>query len=196
MQTISFHETSSETDLVKCAREGDGDAFLTLVNRFHTRAFHIARQITPDPAEAEDTLIRALVTAYTQLDQCREGDEFYPWLVKLVVHEALQKVSGGSRQEVPSNEFGIADLAREISPWRGRPQEQLKPQELSRILEDAMQTLHPRTLAAFVLADMEGMSVEYAADVLDRPLREVKNSLLRARLQLSAALSSRLRSWM
>jgi RNA polymerase sigma factor (sigma-70 family) len=100
-----------EAALVGRAREGDADAFGTLVTMHQAAAFRVAYVLTGAAADAEDAAQEGFVKAYLALDRFREGSAFRPWLLTIVGNEARNRVRARGRRE------GLADRA--IAAVRG-----------------------------------------------------------------------------
>jgi RNA polymerase sigma-70 factor (ECF subfamily) len=79
----------SDAALVVRAREGDGDAFGTLVRRYLPAAHAAAHALLGESADAEDVCQDAFVAALQHLDECRPEEKFRPWLLTIVRNRAL-----------------------------------------------------------------------------------------------------------
>jgi RNA polymerase sigma-70 factor (ECF subfamily) len=164
-QTRGFDETV----VVDRARHGDFRAFAELVERYEAGVFRLARHLTRSQGDAEEVLQRTFLEAYEGLGELPGGSEFHPWLIRIVVSQALMRPR-------PRKED------RAVSPD--------KPFEVKngKIPDRALGSLRPVLRAVFVLRDMEGMCVEDTAAMLHMPARAVQRRLLRARLQLRERL--------
>lgn len=197
MRSEFKHAASYEAELVRSAKIGDNTAFLSLVACFDRRVFHIAKQITQSAEAAEEALIETFLKAFAHLDDLRDGAQFHTLLVTIAVDEALKKACDDGRGRSSSDEAiecGEDIVAREASAWQGNPEERHSQEELTHILDHAMQSLEPPYRAVFVLKDIEEFSFEDAAQALNLPVPAVKRRLLRARLQLREELTRRFRS--
>jgi RNA polymerase sigma-70 factor, ECF subfamily len=125
-----------------------------------------------------------------------EGDaKFSSWLYRVVVNAALMRLRKlKRRQEVELDEGatdGIGPSADDSLPsWRSRADEAAENQELRQRIIAAIDELEPKYQAVFVLKEIEGMSLEEIADVLDLSIPAVKTRLHRARLHLRATLAA------
>lgn len=86
-----------ESVAIGLARNGDGDAFATLVTRYQDLAFRTAYLITGDATEAEDAAQSAFVKAYFGLRAFDSARPFRPWLMTIVANEARNKRTAASR---------------------------------------------------------------------------------------------------
>jgi RNA polymerase sigma-70 factor (ECF subfamily) len=185
--------TFDETALVTRAKAGDLDAFSELVRHYDRRIFRMAKQITQNDDDAEDVLQEAFLKAYTHLDNFHGDSKFYTWIVRIAVNEALMKLrKRRSDRTVPLDEpidTGEDEVAREIAVWDENPEESYSRDELSGILDEAIQSLKPAYRTVFVLRDIEELSIEETAQALGLSISAVKSRLLRARLQLREKLT-------
>src|SRR5205085_2809855 len=81
-----------EEVLVTQAREGDTQAFTTLVRRYEGKIFRLAMHVTQNREDAEDVLQETFMNAYEHLDQFKGDSKFYTWIVRIAVNQALMKL--------------------------------------------------------------------------------------------------------
>jgi RNA polymerase sigma-70 factor (ECF subfamily) len=182
-----------ELELVARAREGDSSAFSTLLRRYEGKIFRLAMNITQNREDAEDVLQEAFFKAYEHLDQFQGNSKFYTWIVRIAVNQALMKLrKRKSDRSVSLDEqidTGEDMVVREIAAWDPDPEERYSQEELNTILTQAIDELAPIYRTVFTLRDVDGLSTEETAEVLDLTVPAVKSRLLRARLQLRDRLT-------
>lgn len=182
-----------ELELVTKARTGDQAAFSSLVNRYEGKIFRLAMNITQNREDAEDVLQESFLKAYEHLEQFQGNSKFYTWIVRIAVNQALMKLrKRKSDRSVSLDEqidTGEDVVVREIAAWDPDPEEQLSRGELQTILTEAVDSLAPIYKTVFTLRDVDGLSTEETAEVLDLSVPAVKSRLLRARLQLRDRLT-------
>ena len=101
-----------EADLISRSRDGDGDAYGTLVTRHQQLAFRTAYVLCGDAAEAEDAAQEAFLRAYAALPRFRDGAPFRPWLLKIVANEARnRRRSAGRRARLVTRAAALAGTA-------------------------------------------------------------------------------------
>jgi RNA polymerase sigma-70 factor (ECF subfamily) len=186
-------EAKEEIELVNRAREGDAAAFSTLLNRYESKIFRLAMNITQNREDAEDVLQEAFLKAYEHLDQFQGNSRFYTWIVRIAVNQALMKLRKRKTDRSVSLDeqidTGEDTVIREIASWDPDPEQQFSQDELHTILTEAVDQLAPIYRAVFVLRDVDGLSTEETAEALDLSIPAVKSRLLRARLQLREKLT-------
>lgn len=192
-ESIPVEAVDDELELVTRAREGDAVSFSLLLRRYEGKIFRLAMNITQNREDAEDVLQEAFLKAYEHLDQFQGNSRFYTWIVRIAVNQALMKLrKRRSDRAVSLDEqidTGEDTVVREIAAWDPDPEEQYSREELHQILETAVDDLAPIYRTVFTLRDVDGLSTEETAEVLDLTVPAVKSRLLRARLQLRDKLT-------
>ena len=182
-----------ESELVERARKGDAGSFSVLLRRYEGKIFRLAMNITQNREDAEDVLQEAFLKAYEHLDQFQGNSRFYTWIVRIAVNQALMKLrKRRSDRAVSLDEqidTGEDTVVREIAAWDPDPEERFSREELHGILTGAIDELSPIYRTVFTLRDVDGLSTEETAEVLDLTVPAVKSRLLRARLQLRDKLT-------
>lgn len=181
-----------ESQLVAQARTGDAGAFTELVNRYERKIFRLASNITGNREDAEDVMQEAFLKAFANLERFQGDSRFYTWLVRIAVNEGLMKLRKrrgnvvSLDQELETEEDS---MPREVADWGPSPEQRYAQGEMNRILSTAIDSLEPGFRLVFVLRDIEELSTEDVAGILELSIPAVKSRLLRARLQLREKLN-------
>jgi RNA polymerase sigma-70 factor, ECF subfamily len=182
-----------EAALVAQAQQGAVEAFTELVNRYERKIFRLARHITQSPEDAEDILQETFLKAYEHLRDFQGNSKFYTWLVRIAVNQSLMKLrkrkSDASVSIDDPFDTGEENLTREIAAWDPNPEQTYSQEEIREILEKAIESLPPAFRTVFSLRDIEGLSTEETATLLNLSIPAVKSRLLRARLRLREKLT-------
>lgn len=185
---------AQEMALVQAAKKGDVGAFEQLVKKYDRNIFRIAQHITHNREDAEDVLQDAFLKAYTNLGQFQGNSKFYTWLVRIAVNESLMRLRKRRRDNTVSLDEDVetdeSSMPRDIPDWAPSPEQLYKQSELNDILSKTIQGLPASFRTVFVLRDVEGLSTEETAEMLNLSVPAVKSRLLRARLQLRERLST------
>lgn len=188
MASITSQAGFNETPLVTKARQGDLAAFTQLVEKYEGKIFRLARHITNSQEDAEDVLQETFLKAYEHLGEFQGNSKFYTWIVRIAVNESLMKLrKRKSDRSVSLDEqidTGEDVIAREIAVWEDNPEDQYSQSELREILDEAVKSLPPIFRSVFVLRDIEELSSEETAEILNLTVPAVKSRLLRACLKL------------
>ena len=152
-------------------------------------AFHLTRS----EQDAQDIYQEAFLKAFRKLTQFQENSQFSTWLIRIAVNESLMKlrkrrsIREVSMDEDLQNEEPISPF--EFADWAPNPEELFRGFELRNILRSELQELRPGLKVVFVLRDIEGLSNDETAEVLELTRVAIKVRLWRARLQLRTRLS-------
>ena len=182
-----------EMALVQAAKAGDVQAFEQLIKKYDRNVFRIAQHITQNREDAEDVLQDAFLKAYENLEQFQGNSKFYTWLVRIAVNESLMKLRKRRTGKMVSIDEDIqteeGSMPREIADWSPTPEQNYRQSELADILQKTINGLPAGFRTVFVLRDVEGLSTEETAEMLNLSVPAVKSRLLRARLQLRERLN-------
>jgi RNA polymerase sigma-70 factor, ECF subfamily len=180
-----------EPGLVLAAKSGDDEAFRILCNHYYPNIFRLVVRMTRNNEDAEDVLQEALLKAYRNLQQFRGNSQFYTWLVRITMNEALMKLRKKRYTQVPLEEVVETEngaVRRELEDRSNDPERYYAEQELRETLARAFESLSPRLCAAFVLRNVEEMSMRETAAVLGLSAAAVKSRVVRARSRLRKRL--------
>ena len=185
--------TRDDSDLVHATQDGDVSAFEELVDRYDRKLLRIAEHITHNREDSQDAVQEAFLKAFQRMREFREDSQFSTWLIRITVNQALMKLrKRRTTKEVSLDDDFQADgelFPRKVVDWAPNPEELYRRSELRNILVKALEELRPILRTVFVLRDIEGLSIDQTAEVLDLGPTAVKARLFRARLQLRELLS-------
>jgi RNA polymerase sigma-70 factor, ECF subfamily len=189
--------TGDDAALASLAAQGDQDAFARIMRRYNQRLYRVAVAVMGDASEAEDVLQESYVRAFYSFATYSGAGSLGGWLARIVRNEAIDRVrSRASRQSHVAIEADLAAQGEEPSEKETNvmidpidPQALAANAELRRLLELAIQRLPEQFRIAFVLREVEGLSVEETAEYLGIPPATVKTRDHRARNLLRTYLS-------
>jgi RNA polymerase sigma-70 factor, ECF subfamily len=190
--------TLSDDELVERARGRNLAAFEELVSRHEERLYRVAMRLVRNENDAQEVLQDALLSAWQNLDSFAGRAQFGTWIYRVTVNGALMLLRSRRRRPTVS----VEDLepqaldqavdesqASSGSDWSKRPDEQLQSGELKSHIEVALDGLPEILRLVFLLRDVEGLSTEETAEVLNVTVPTVKTRLHRARLALRHAIT-------
>ena len=184
---------SNDLDLVHASKKGDAAAFEQLVKRYDRRLLRISQTVTRNREDSEDAVQEALLKAFQNLADFREDSQFSTWLIRITVNQSLMKLrKQRTHKEVSLDEDFQADgnsLPLDVPDRAPNPEQLCWASELRAILVRAIEELRPLLRTVFVLRDVEGLSIEQTAQVLNLSQGAVKARLWRVRLHLRERLN-------
>ena len=183
----------SEPSLIARICEGESSLFATLVKPYERRVYVTALALLRNDADAQDVAQEAILKAFANLRQFRGESKFSTWLIQITVNEARMR----QRKQHADLFEPIAELQdeegaytpRDFADWREIPSEALERSEIRALLAKALASLAQKYREVFILRDVEQISIEETAAVLNISIASVKTRLLRARLMLRDILA-------
>lgn len=189
--------TDSDLALVQRVQRGDVRAFDLLVIKYQRRVERLIGRFVRDTDLVQDLAQEAFIRAYRALPQFRGESAFYTWLYRIAVNTAKKQLMVLGRDPVIT-ESALAER-REQEDETSAPQlEQrddetpeavLAGKEVARVVNEAVQALSQDLRQALVLREIEGLSYEEIAQVMNCPVGTVRSRIFRAR----EAIAQRLR---
>ena len=170
---------ASDAALLDAHLAGDPDAFGELFRRHRDVLWAVALRTTGDPADAEDALQDAMVSALRAVARFERRSAVRTWLYRIVVNAGLDRLRRSAAH--PTDPLPEHDPV-ERSDSYGQVEARMD-------LLAALGTLNPDHRAAVVLVDMEGLPVAEVADILQVPVGTVKSRCARARARLAEVLA-------
>jgi RNA polymerase sigma-70 factor (ECF subfamily) len=165
-------------------RAGDAPAFEELVMTYQHRVFGVALRMLGNRAEAEEVAQEAFVRAHRALGDFRGDAKLSTWLFAITSRLCLNRLASGERRLVRQGE----DALLRLSDAGPRPDAALERRELETALGRAIAELPEDRRIVVMLRDLEGLSYEEIAEVLELELGTVRSRLHRARADLKEKL--------
>ena len=181
--------------LIDSCLSGRREAFGQLVERYQNRLFHSLLHLLGSTEDAQDAAQDAFVQAFEKLGSFRGQSQFYSWLFRIAFNTAVSNkrktrrmaVSLEARKEASGLEPPDANPSTE-------PSYAMDVSDRQRLIQQALSELSEEFRTALVLKEMDGMSYEEIADVVDVPVGTVRSRIHRARFELRDKLSTLLKS--
>jgi RNA polymerase sigma-70 factor, ECF subfamily len=181
-----------ESELVTELQSGSDAAFDWLVTYYHAGVFNLVHGILSDSADAADVTQEVFLRAFRGIRGFRRGSSLKTWLYRISVRQALnhrrwcwrhhrQQVSIDADVEGTNPSLDLKDC--EASPF-----EQLEAREMQATVRRALAQVPELFRSAVILRDLEGLSYEEVAEVLDVSVGTVKSRILRGRRMLKEIL--------
>lgn len=185
----------SDQILVDKVKNGEYQAFESLVTRYESKVYRLAIRMLRNPQDAEDALQETFLQVYRGLPGFEGRSAFSTWLFRLATNACLMKIR--HRATEPSKLLPLEDyLPRQeqgeipqMVDWADRPEDALLSKESREKMMEALEKLPPEYRAVFILRDMEGFSNAETGETLGISVAAVKSRLHRARLALRGMLS-------
>ncbi len=169
--------------ILESCRLGDELAWEMLVRQHQGRVYGIAMTYVADPDEARDLAQEIFVRVYRNIDGCRESDRFLPWLVRIARNACIDHLR--RRKARPPARDIPADEAWGLASSDPSPEDVSEDSSRRRLVATALQRLSDINREIILLKDMQGLSLDEIAKMLELPLGTVKSRSSRARVELA-----------
>jgi RNA polymerase sigma-70 factor, ECF subfamily len=196
-------DKDNEVQLARALLAGETDAFDRFVEHFRAKVFQYSWLMCGQREDAEEVAQETLLKVFESFDQLREPERVRPWVFRIARNACLMK----RRKSVfaPSQELSLDALMPavhehgdhvhiEIADWTALPEDQLLRAELKSALDRAIAGLPDTYRAVVLLRDVEELSTEETAQILDVSVDVVKQRLHRGRLAIRQKLDDYLRA--
>jgi RNA polymerase sigma-70 factor (ECF subfamily) len=181
-----------DRQLVARAQRGDKRAFGLLVEKYQRKLARLLSRFIRDPAEVEDVTQEAFIKAYRALPAFRGDSAFYTWLYRIGINTAKNYLMAMGRRAPTSTEveadeaegFEEGEQLRDINT----PESVLLSNEIAETVNSTIEKLPEELRTAIQLREIEGMSYEDIARVMDCPIGTVRSRIFRAREAIAEQL--------
>ena len=181
-----------DRQLVERAQRGDKQAFDLLVEKYQRKLARLLSRFIRDPAEVEDVTQEAFIKAYRALPAFRGDSAFYTWLYRIGINTAKNYLMAMGRRAPTSTEveaeeaegFEEGEQLRDINT----PESLLLSKEIAETVNATIEELPEELRSAIQLREIEGMSYEEIAQVMDCPIGTVRSRIFRAREAIAEQL--------
>lgn len=186
--------TQREIDLslVTRAQQGDQAAFALLVVKYQRKVARLLGHLVSDAADIDDVTQEAFIKAYRSLPGFRGDSSFYTWLYRVAVNVGknyIIKQNRAGRKKVLDESAVSSDAADEEKLRDNRtPELILLSKQIGLTVDAALEELPSELRIALTLREIEGLSYEEIAVVMECPLGTVRSRIFRAREAVAAKL--------
>ncbi len=171
--------------LVESVLNGDKRAFELLVLKYQRKLMRLILYYVKNHSEAEDVVQDTFIKAYRALPNFRGDSAFYTWLYRIGVNSAKNHLISQRRRMTTSTDTAMEDLefARDANRLResSTPESILASKQLASRVSDAMNALPDELKLAISLREIEGMTYDEIADIMECPIGTVRSRIFRAR---------------
>ncbi|GIK25618.1 MAG: RNA polymerase sigma factor [Betaproteobacteria bacterium] len=171
--------------MVVRAQHGDQQAYGLLVSKYQRKLARLLSRLIRDPAEVEDVAQETFIKAYRALGSFRGDSAFYTWLYRIGINTAKNYLVSQGRRAPTSTDFDSEEAESfeegELLRDNNTPERMLFSKEIGETVNAAMEALPEELRTAITLREIEGMSYEDIAKMMDCPIGTVRSRIFRAR---------------
>ncbi|RXJ72307.1 RNA polymerase sigma factor RpoE [Veronia nyctiphanis] len=177
-------EQQTDQALIERVQNGDKQAFNLLVIKYQNKVCNLISRYVTNSGDIPDVAQEAFIKAYRAIPGFRGESAFYTWLYRIAVNTAKNHLVAQGRRPPPSDvdadeaeNFENGGALKEIS----NPENLLLSEQLKQVVFDTIETLPEELKVAITLREIDGLSYEEIAEVMDCPVGTVRSRIFRAR---------------
>lgn len=189
----------AQARLIEGLRRGDDAAYEELLNLYEKPVYNLVYRLLVNPADAPDVVQEVFLKVFRNVTSFRGQSSLKTWIYRIAVNEAHNHRRWFERK--CGHEIGLEEEVSEgihfhqvLEDHERSPFESFANAETRAMIEDALASLKPAFRSAVVLRDVEELSYEEIAEILQANLGTVKSRILRGREALRVALEVRLQA--
>ena len=178
--------------LVERTQRGDQKAFGMLVEKYQRKLGRLLSRMVRDQAEVEDVVQESFIKAYRALPNFRGDSAFYTWLYRIGINTAKNYLVSLGRRPQVSHDVEIEDAenfedAEELRTAE-TPETEMMTKEIAKTVNETVMSLPDELRTAITLREIEGLSYEEIATLMNCPIGTVRSRIFRARETIAAKL--------
>ena len=181
-----------DQQLVERAQRGDKAAFELLVSKYQRKLARLLSRFIRDATEVEDVTQEAFIKAYRALPTFRGDSAFYTWLYRIGINTAKNYLAAMGRRaptttEIDSEEaegYEDGEQLRDLNT----PENQMMSRQVAETVNQTLESLPEELRSAITLREIEGLSYDDIADIMNCPIGTVRSRIFRAREAIAAKL--------
>lgn len=173
-----------DAELVKRVQAGDTSAFDVLVQKYQHKVINLVSRFVSDHAECQDIAQDAFIKAFRAIDSFRGDSQFYTWLYRIAANTAKNHLASRARKS-PNYAVDVDD-AEHFEGESGlkeyaNPENLLLTGEIKATIFRVIEGLPDDLKSAITLREIDGLSYEDIAEVMNCPIGTVRSRIFRAR---------------
>ena len=190
-------EQFTDQQIVERVQRGDKNAFSLLVTKYQHKVAHLVTRYVKNSGDVADVTQEAFIKAYRALPNFRGDSAFYTWLYRIAVNSAKNYLVAQGRKppanDVDAEEADFYDGSDALKE-QNSPERSLMSEQLEKVLFDTVEQLPDDLRTAITLRELEGLSYEDIANVMDCPVGTVRSRIFRAREAIDKVLQPMMQS--
>lgn len=177
-------EQLTDQQIVERVQRGDKNAFNLLVVKYQQKVAHLVSRYVQNSGDVADVTQEAFIKAYRALPNFRGDSAFYTWLYRIAVNTSKNYIVAIGRKP-PASDVDAAEAdyyeGSDALKEQGTPERRLMTDQMEKMLYGVLEDLPEDLRMAISLRELEGLSYEDIAKVMNCPVGTVRSRIFRAR---------------
>lgn len=174
----------SDRQLIARVQKGDRRAFDLLVLKYQHKIISVVARYVHNSADVQDVVQEAFIKAYRALENFRGDSAFYTWMYRIAINTAKNHLISRSRRP-PATDVDVGDAeyftGNGLLQDTDTPESSLLCEQLKDAIEACIDGLPDDLRTAITLREMDGLSYEEIAEIMECPVGTVRSRIFRAR---------------
>jgi len=181
----------TDKQLIERVQNGEKAAYDLLVLKYQQRIINLVSRFVRNQSDAQDVTQEAFIKAYRALPNFRGDSAFYTWLYRIAVNTAKNYLAVQSRRPAESD-YDVSEIEQiegnTALKEQATPENLLLKDELQATVLKAIENLPEDLRSAIMLREIEGLSYEEIATVMECPIGTVRSRIFRARESIDSEI--------
>jgi RNA polymerase sigma-70 factor (ECF subfamily) len=177
-------DSTDDLQIISKFKEGERLAFEDLILKYQDKIYNLCRHMLGNAHDAEDAAQDTFIKAYQNLNNFKPNASFYTWLYRIAVNTCLDYKKRPFFESIFKHSAETEESFQERASGEPSPEKLYENKLLGVALYKSLARLSPKLRAAIILKEIEGLSYEEVAEVLDVSSGTVKSRISRAREEL------------
>ncbi|QDP02018.1 RNA polymerase sigma factor RpoE [Thalassotalea sp. PS06] len=177
-------EQNVDQMLVEQVQNGDKNAFNLLVQKYQQKVMNLVSRYVKNQADVADVTQEAFIKAYRAIGSFRSESAFYTWLYRIAVNTAKNHLLAGSRKP-PGSDIEVEDAqmydSGDALRENASPERMILTDEIRQLIFNTIEQLPEELRTAINLRELDGLSYEEIANIMECPVGTVRSRIFRAR---------------
>ena len=185
-----MNESQNDLELIKLVQQGHKDMFNVLVEKYQYKLAHVISRYLQNEHDVAEACQEAFIKAYRGLENFRGDSAFYTWLYRIGVNVAKNflnsKQHSQSKQEINHDVLDLHDEHHQQD--HHSPERVLFSEEITDVISRTLENLPNELQTAFTLREVDLLSYQEIADIMECPVGTIRSRIFRAREMIDQQL--------
>lgn len=184
-------DNATDKEIIERVKGGEKEAYDLLVLKYQQRVINLISRFVKNHSDALDVSQETFIKAYRALPNFRGESAFYTWLYRIAVNTAKNHLTVQSRK-ITKSDYDVADIEQIEGSMslteQTTPESLLVKDELQETILKTIENLPEDLKSAIMLREIEGLSYEGIAEVMECPVGTVRSRIFRAREMIDSKI--------